>query len=59
MFKYFVCFFHIVIIASFLGCGYKSDPVWPGKVKKENNITKKLDTNDLKIIEINNTMELK
>jgi len=59
MVKYFICFFHSVIIASFLGCGYKADPVWPEKVKKENNITKKLNTKDLQILEINNTTEIK
>ncbi|WP_162147140.1 MULTISPECIES: hypothetical protein [unclassified Lebetimonas] len=56
MFKYIFCFFHIIIISVFLGCGYKADPVWPGK---EQNITKEINSSELKIIEINNTMEIK
>jgi len=30
MFKYIFRIFHIVIIASiFIGCGHKTDPIWP------------------------------
>jgi hypothetical protein len=39
-----------------LGCGYKADPVWPGNDK---NMTKEINNGELKIIEINNTMEIK
>ncbi|GAX87578.1 conserved hypothetical protein [Lebetimonas natsushimae] len=56
MIKYLLCCFHIIIISIFLGCGYKADPVWPGN---EKNITEEINSSDLKIIEINNTMEIK
>ncbi|MEO1928562.1 MAG: hypothetical protein ABGX26_07740 [Nautiliaceae bacterium] len=55
MFDYCVRFFHIVIISIFLaGCGYKADPVWPGK---DNNKT--INKSDLKIIDINSTLEIR
>ena len=55
MYKYLFCFFHIAIILFFIGCGYKADPIWIDKDKKnEYNAT-----NDLKIIEINSTIKIK
>jgi len=55
MSKYFFCFFHSVIILFFIGCGYKADPVWIDENKKnEYNAT-----DDLKIIEINSTINIK
>jgi hypothetical protein len=55
MVYYFTRFFHVVIIAFFLsGCGYKADPVWPGT--KQN---KEVNQSDLKIIDINNTINIK
>ncbi|ACM93217.1 putative lipoprotein [Nautilia profundicola AmH] len=55
MVNYMFRFFHIVIITFFLiGCGYKADPVWPGK---EQN--KEVNQSDLKIIEINSTLNIK
>jgi len=55
MVNYFIRFFHIAIISFFIvGCGYKADPVWPGK--KQN---KKINQNDLKIIEINSTINVR
>jgi hypothetical protein len=55
MVKYFIGFFHIIIISFFLGCGYKADPTWPEKEKNKTEIN----ASELKIIEINNTMEIK
>ena len=50
-----VCFFHIVIIAVFfVSCGYKADPVWPGE-----KINKEVNASDLKIIEINSTLNIR
>ena len=54
MINYFVCFFHIVIIAFFIGCGYKADPIWPGE-----KVNKEVNASDLKIIEINSTLNVK
>lgn len=53
MYKYFFCFFHIVIILFFIGCGYKANPVWIDNNKTINN------SDDLKIIEINSTINIK
>jgi hypothetical protein len=51
----FIRFFHIVIIAVFfVSCGYKADPVWPGE-----KINKEVNASDLKIIEINSTLNIK
>ena len=52
MCNYFRCFFHIVIIALFLGCGYKAPPTWQ-KEKKEVNAS------DIKMFDINGTLQLK
>ena len=52
MIKQIIYFFHIVIITLFIGCGYKADPSW--KPKKHN-----INTNDLKIIDINSSMKVK
>jgi len=37
-----------------MGCGYKADPIWPSE--KQN---KKINKSDLKIIEINATINVK
>ena len=55
MVNYFIRFFHVVIISFFItGCGYKADPVWP-----EEKINKEINQSDLKIIEINSTINVK
>jgi len=55
MVNYFTRFFHVAIITFFLtGCGYKADPVWPGK--KQN---KEINQSDLKILEINSTIDIR
>lgn len=52
MVKYIACFFHIIIIAAFLGCGYKAPPSWEEKNTEINQ-------SDLKIIDLNSTLQLK
>ena len=48
---YFIRFFHIAIIATILGCGYKAPPRWEPK-KPEVNST------DLQIIDLNSTLKV-
>ena len=50
---YLIGFFHIIIISTILGCGYKAPPVW------EVNNTKEINSTDLKIIDINSTLKVK
>lgn len=52
MINYLFGFFHIIIIATILGCGYKAPPVWEEK-KKDINST------DLQIIDLNSTLKVK
>ena len=49
---YFICLFHIAIISTLLGCGYKAPPQWKEK-KKETN------SSDLKILDLNSTLKVK
>jgi hypothetical protein len=37
-----------------IGCGYKADPLWPGE-----KINKEVNASDLKIIEINSTLNIR
>ncbi|ROR40957.1 hypothetical protein EDC58_0439 [Caminibacter pacificus] len=52
MAKYLFCCFHIVIIATFLGCGYKAPPTW-------NKSKQKVQEKDLQIIDLNSTLKVK
>ncbi|MEO1923682.1 hypothetical protein [Caminibacter sp.] len=45
MVNYFIGFFHIAIIAIFLGCGYKAPPKW----SEDTNSTKTIKTKEVKV----------